>query len=257
MFARAWKLQVAADGLVESLKPGMPGTAVDPDMRSALYQTAAHGSARPHVFFDHLRKMYLAATAADERYRTLRALAYSPLAVPAALNFSLTPDVRAQDVAGLVTAAAAQADAVAAPAVWAWVAERWGDVHAKLGGEAAEILFPCMFPSTSSDLDVGLARKRVPRALCTLQLSAPFCVRAGDAEASRRMGQVMEAVASRASNRTMLAQVDALFAAHRAQLGDAGWAHAARAKESIAANAAWVERHGEDLCAWVAAQAAP
>jgi hypothetical protein len=80
---------------------------------------------------------------------------------------------------------------------------------------------------------------------------------AGDAEASRRMAQIMEGVASRTSNRTMLAEVDGVFAAHRAQLGDAGWAHAARAKESIEANAAWVERHGGDVCAWVAAQAEP
>lgn len=32
--------------------------------------------------------------------------------------------------------------------------------------------------------------------------------------------------------------------------------HAARAKESIAANARWLEQHGQQACAWIKSQAA-
>jgi hypothetical protein len=69
------------------------------------------------------------------------------------------------------------------------------------------------------------------------------------------MGQLLEAVASASADPAMVADVDAVFAAHRDTLGGAQ-PYADRAKESIEANAAWVARHGEDVCRWVAAQAA-
>jgi hypothetical protein len=117
---------------------GLPAAAaaagVDSDLRAAIYQTAARSSDEPRTAFDQLKALYLAAADADEKDRTLRALAHSPLAAPAALDLGLTPAVRAQDVRTLVGTAAAAGDAAAAAATWAWLKANWGALHAKLGG---------------------------------------------------------------------------------------------------------------------------
>jgi hypothetical protein len=238
---------------------------VDSDLRAAIYQTAARSSDEPRTAFDQLKALYLAAADADEKDRTLRALAHSPLAAPAALDLGLTPAVRAQDVRTLVGTAAAAGDAAAAAATWAWLKANWGALHAKLGGgciaraqrsrpgdvDGASCCFVHVMPA------LGTLRCATRRLAPTARLSLVFFffVPAGDPEASRRMGQLLEAVASASADPAMVADVDAVFAAHRDTLGGAQ-PYADRAKESIEANAAWVARHGEDVCRWVAAQAA-
>ncbi|KAI3429433.1 hypothetical protein D9Q98_005527 [Chlorella vulgaris] len=74
----------------------------------------------------------------------------------------------------------------------------------------------------------------------------------GDAEALRRVAQVAEGVASLFSDAARQQQVDAFFANYKGKELDLGYA--ARSKESIAANAAWLAKHSADACAWVRAQ---
>ncbi|GAB4816290.1 hypothetical protein N2152v2_003336 [Parachlorella kessleri] len=71
----------------------------------------------------------------------------------------------------------------------------------------------------------------------------------GDDEASRRMGKIMEGVASGFANTSYIQEVDDMYQQHKAQQQEAGYAD--RAKESIRANTKWVERHSRDVCAWV------
>ena len=84
---------------------------------------------------------------------------------------------------------------------------------------------------------------------------------AGDAEAARRLAQVIEGVGSLWADPARQAEVGALFAAlqalpeMRGMQADTGYA--ARAQESIAANARWAQQHGGPACAWVKQQAQP
>lgn len=188
---------------------GGEAPAVGPDVLSVIYQTAAHSSPEPEQAFRELQELYLGARVADQRDRVLRAMSYSPLAAPKALEFALTPAVKAQDVRTLVVATAAHAGPEAARLTWDWFKTNWDRLHAKLGG---------------------------------------------DAEASRRMGQILEGVASASMDAAMLAEVDEVYTAHQDKQSEPGYAQ--RAKEVIQANAKWVHAHGESTCAWVAEQQA-
>ena len=75
------------------------------------------------------------ATDAHERERTLRALGHSPLAVPAALQFALSDDVKAQDVPTLIVTTALGGDQAALLGTWSWFKESWDDIYYKLGGD--------------------------------------------------------------------------------------------------------------------------
>ena len=176
-----------------------------PDLRASLYESAAQYSYKkdPEAAFEKIKSLYLEAEEADERDRTLRALGHSPLAVPAALEFALTADVKAQDVPTLVVTSALEGSQESLRGAWDWFVAHWEELHAKLGG---------------------------------------------DDEASRRMGQVMEAIGSGFSEAAVVEEVDAVYAAHAAVQSEPGYA--ARAKESIVANAKWVELHGETVCDW-------
>ncbi|KAL4447646.1 hypothetical protein ABPG75_004865 [Micractinium tetrahymenae] len=83
---------------------------------------------------------------------------------------------------------------------------------------------------------------------------ALFAKLGGDDEASVRVSQAAEHVASLFADRAKTAEVDAFFAKHKTKQSDPGYA--ARAKESIEANARWVEMHGSTACAWMEAQQA-
>ncbi len=183
--------------------------AVDNDARGAALEAASRGARDPAAAFAQLEAMYLAAGEPDERERLLAALAASPLAVPRALDFFLTPAVRAQDVRGAVAAAARGGGAPAARGAWDWLLANWAELTAKFGG-------------------------------------------AGDAAAGVQMGRLLQAVAAASADRGMLAEIDAAYALHAAQLGEASYRE--RAKESVAAAARWADLHGASLCAWVAAE---
>lgn len=71
----------------------------------------------------------------------------------------------------------------------------------------------------------------------------------GDDEASRRMGKILEEVASALAETKAIDEVDALFIEHSAQQSEAGYSE--RAKEAIMSNIRWIEEHGDDTCAWV------
>jgi len=128
--------------------------AIDPDLRAAVYQTASRASADPSTTFNQLKEIYVSSKAADERDRALRALGYSPIAIPEALEFAIGPNVRAQDVRTLVVTASLCGGGDSrntSRSAWEWFKSNWDRLHAKLGG---------------------------------------------DGEASRRMGQILEGVAS-------------------------------------------------------------
>ena len=64
------------------------------------------------------------------------------------------------------------------------------------------------------------------------------------------MGQIVEGVASLSANRSLIDRIDALYARHGSgEQADPGYV--LRGKEAIDVNAAWVERHGTDLCTWL------
>jgi hypothetical protein len=71
----------------------------------------------------------------------------------------------------------------------------------------------------------------------------------GDDEASRRMGQILEGIASGLVDRKAVEEVDAMFTAHVAKQSEPGYA--LRAKEAIETNARWVEHHGQKVCSWI------
>lgn len=58
------------------LVPNLTASSVDPDARSALLATAVRAGHRD--VWEGVHRLYLAADAADERERTLRALAAAP-----------------------------------------------------------------------------------------------------------------------------------------------------------------------------------
>lgn len=72
----------------------------------------------------------------------------------------------------------------------------------------------------------------------------------GDDEASRRLAQAAEGVASLFADPAREAEVDALLA--RAKQQDPSYA--ARTKESIAANARFVKNSAPEACAWLREQ---
>lgn len=72
----------------------LTASSVDADARSALLTTAVRAGHRE--VWEAVRRLYLAADAADERERTLRALASAPGQVADTLDWGLGPDVRAQ-----------------------------------------------------------------------------------------------------------------------------------------------------------------
>ena len=151
--------------------------------------------------------MYLSASDSSERDRALRALGSSPLAVPAALEFALTSEVKAQDVPTLVVTAALGTTQENLRSAWDWYKTNWEKLHTKLGG---------------------------------------------DDEASRRLGQIMEKIASAFSDLDLVNEVDQVYAEHAAQQSEPGYSE--RAKESIVAHAQWLEKHGEAVCDWVTAE---
>jgi hypothetical protein len=179
-------------------------TALSPNVRSAVYQTAAHAAPDTQAAYDKIKSLYLSATDSSERDRALRALGSSPLAVPAALEFALTPDVKAQDVPTLVVTAALGTTQENLRTAWDWYKTNWDKLHAKLG---------------SND------------------------------EASRRLGQIMEKIASGFADSDLVNEVDQVYAEHATQQSEPGYAQ--RAKESIAAHVHWVEKHGDAVCEWV------
>ncbi|KAK2080839.1 hypothetical protein QBZ16_000693 [Prototheca wickerhamii] len=72
-------------------------------------------------------------------------------------------------------------------------------------------------------------------------------------EASRKLGSIMENVASLFTNQTAIPAVQALFKAHQTKIRTSVYMD--RAVEVIKSNADWVADHGEPLCAWVAQNA--
>jgi aminopeptidase N len=179
-------------------------SALSPNVRSAVYQTAAHAATDTAAAYEKIKSLYLSATDSSERDRALRALGSSPLAVPAALEFALTADVKAQDVPTLVVTAALGTTQESLRSAWDWFKTNWENLHSKLGG--------------------------------------------GD-EASRRLGQIMEKIASGFADSDLVKEVDQVYAEHAAQQSEPGYAE--RAKESIQAHVQWVEKHGEAVCNWV------
>jgi len=179
-------------------------SAISPNVRSAVYKTAAHAASNPQAAYDEIKSLYLAATDSSERDRTLRALGSSPLAVPAALEFALTSDVKAQDVPTLIVSAALGTTQENLRSAWEWFKTNWEKLHSTLGG--------------------------------------------GD-EASRRLGKIMEKIASGFADPDMVQEVDQVYAEHAEQQSETGYAE--RAKESIEAHVMWVEKHGDAVCEWV------
>uniref|UniRef100_A0A1D2A2H1 Alpha-aminoacylpeptide hydrolase n=1 Tax=Auxenochlorella protothecoides TaxID=3075 RepID=A0A1D2A2H1_AUXPR len=196
-------LAITAQAL--ELVPNLTASSVDPDARSALLATAVRAGHRD--VWEGVHRLYLAADAADERERTLRALAAAPGAAADPLDWSLGPEVRAQDMATvIVTAARARPDTPSL--VWAWLGRKWRPVSEKLGG--------------------------------------------GN-EGARRMGSLLESVASLFSNQTAIPEVEAVFAASRGVVTEGIYLE--RARETIETNAVWVTAHGSKLCTWAAQHA--
>ncbi|KAL4530099.1 hypothetical protein Ndes2526B_g04856 [Nannochloris sp. 'desiccata'] len=184
-------------------------SALSPNVRSAVYQTAAHAASDVQAAYDKIKSLYLAATDSSERDRALRALGSSPLAVPAALEFALSSNLRAQDVPTLIVTAALGTTQENLRNAWDWFKMNWEKLHGKLGG--------------------------------------------GD-EASRRLGQIMEKIASGFADSDLVNEVDQVYAEHAEQQSEPGYAE--RAKESIEAHVMWVEKHGDAVCDWVTAELA-
>jgi puromycin-sensitive aminopeptidase len=180
---------------------------LSPNVRSAVYQTAAHAATDAQAAYDKIKSLYLSATDSSERDRALRALGSSPLAVPAALEFALTSDVRAQDVPTLVVTAALGSTQEKLREAWEWYKTNWDTLHGKLGGND---------------------------------------------EASRRLGQIMEKMASGFADEDLVNEVDQVYAEHAAQQSEPGYAQ--RAKESIQSHVLWLEKHGDAVCEWVTAE---
>lgn len=122
----------ATPGSPSSLPPG------DPDIRAVLYSAAVGASADA---FDAVRDAHEAAAAAGDpaaASSALAALAHAqaatgPRSVRAALDYSLTGAVRAQDASAVAAAAAARGGA-ALDAALDWLLERRTDIAAKAGG---------------------------------------------------------------------------------------------------------------------------
>lgn len=105
------------------------------DLRSAVYETAARSSPDPQAAFDKIKSLYREAIDVHERERTLRALGHSPLAVPSALEFAMSGEVKAQDVPTLVVTTALGGDQAALRGTWDWFKEHWEELYEKLGGD--------------------------------------------------------------------------------------------------------------------------
>lgn len=179
---------------------------LDPDLRSALYQTAAKFSSEPKKTFDTLKQLFLDANDVDERDRLLQSLAYSPMAVLDGLEFVLSDSVRSQDVRSFVIAAAKANGAERMREVWDWFRDEtnWNKLHNKLGA---------------------------------------------DKEASRRMGQILENIASGLASEEAKQEVEALYSSHMYNQSDRSYS--ARAIESIESNIRWIDAHADDICSWV------
>lgn len=178
---------------------------MDLDVRGVIYEIGARSSPDPQKAFDEIKARYIGATEVDEKERTLKSLAASPLAVPSLLEFGMTDAVRAQDVPSLIISTAASGGVQRVDETWSWLEANWEKVQSKLGGGG---------------------------------------------EATRRLGQIVEGVASLSANRSLLSRVDELYSRHgRGEQADPGYV--LRGKETIGVNAAWVERHGGDLCTWL------
>ena len=201
------KLSEEATAILFSYKGATSLNSLSPNVRSAVYQTAAHASPDTQAAYAKIKSLYLSASDSSERDRALRALGSSPLAVPAALEFALTSEVKAQDVPTLVVTAALGTTQENLRSAWDWYKTNWEKLHTKLGG---------------------------------------------DDEASRRLGQIMEKIASAFSDLDLVNEVDQVYAEHAAQQSEPGYSE--RAKESIVAHAQWLEKHGEAVCDWVTAE---
>eukprot|EP00887_Chlorella_sp_A99_P003256 scaffold9.g3256.t1 len=202
---------------------------LEADVRSAVYQTAVRhaqdAEAYEQASHPAVRGMYESARDADEKERLLVALGYASQARGAAsagritetLDYAVGPAVRAQDARMLVLTVARWAGGASAHAggPWSSAAQAWDWLK--------------------------------------LNYDALHAKLGGGNDASRLMGQVVEGVASLFANATWAGEVDAMVAAHQGKIAAGGFAE--RAKESIAANARWVERHATQVCEWVAAQA--
>lgn len=111
-----------------------PPNPIEADVRSAVYQAAARSS--DWETYNQLQVMYRAATDPAEKQRLLLALGYAPGdRVTATLDFSLTPDVRAQDVKSLILSTAANGGHSGALMTWRWLLKKAELLLAKLGGD--------------------------------------------------------------------------------------------------------------------------
>ena len=178
-----------------------------PELREAVYITAARFSPNQEEVFDALKQTYISGFTIDQRERALRALAHTSIAVPTALELALSEDARPKDIPMLVVTAAVSGSREKLQEAWAWYRANWEGLHERLGG---------------------------------------------DDEASRRMGQIMEEIASAFDDVAMVEEVDACYAQHHGQQSEGGYAE--RAKASILANARWAGVNGDAVCAWVAAE---
>ena len=107
--------------------------ALAPDVLTpAVYVTVGAGDADT---WNMVREQYLRATNPQDRIRYLQALnsTEDPGLLVAALDASLTPEVRSQD-APFVIAGILGYSRVGGPLAWAWLKEHWEEVEARLPG---------------------------------------------------------------------------------------------------------------------------
>ena len=115
---------------------GIPD-AVHPNLRLAVYRIAVQAGG--HAAFDAVLKRYAAATSGEKRELclTARGRVQDAALVREFLAFQMGEQVAMQDAhAG---AAALALNASARPELWAWTKENWGQVEAKLAGNAVAL----------------------------------------------------------------------------------------------------------------------
>lgn len=148
----------------------IPNPTVDADVLSAVYQSFAQSSAvvsksdggiEAVTAYHTLLRMYVGAKTADEKERALRAIGYSPTAVTAALELSLTDQVRSQDVRTLITTVAARSGVDSPRKTWDWFVANWDAVYQKLGGdgEALRRMNQVMESIASLSADPGMLQE--------------------------------------------------------------------------------------------------
>jgi len=194
---------------------------LDADVRAVIYHAAIQ-SGEPSAY-DTVKQLYLsAANDASEREQTLRALGYGSgqEQLEAALEFSLSSDVRAGDIKLLVASAAYHggsndnnndsSELTGAEITWNWFSKNIDELFIKLGG---------------------------------------------DAEASNRLAGMAESIGTLLSDSKWIQKVDELWnKKHVHAKLSAGGGHANRIKQSIETNDRWVKAHSKEVCSWLASQ---